>query len=253
MSASPLTQETLESGLHQLGLRRGMAVDVHSSLSSFGPVAGGAAAIIAALMAAVGPEGTLVMSAYPVSPAVPLTEAEQARGLTWKVRLLPPDTLEKTGMGRVADEFSRRPDVICGAGLHRVCAWGQAAAWHAQGYQRLLEADGWVLLLGVGIDRCSSMHQAESAGFPPKIAKIFEIPDDIRRDYPSHLWSLGYGSTPGSPWATIWEAVTRRGLVARQTIGQAVCSLFKANAVVGLYKEQLRKNPYALFGMDADK
>jgi len=253
MSASPLNQAELESGLHQLGVRPGMVVEVHSALSSFGPVAGGAETVIAALMAAVGPEGTLVMSAYPVSPAIPLTEAEQARGITWKVRLLPPDTREKTGMGRVADAFIRRADVTLGSGLHRVCAWGQAADAHAQGYHRLLEADGWVLLLGVGIDRCSSMHQAETAGFPPKIARIFVIPDDIQRDYPANQWGIGYGSTSNSPGETIWEEANRRGLIAQQTIGQALCSLFKARAVVGLYKEQLQTNPYSLFGVDADE
>jgi hypothetical protein len=91
------------------------------SNTSFG---GGGATVIAALMHVVGEDGTLVMSAYPVSPAVPLTGAEVARGITWKVRRLEPGSLEKTGMGRVADECSRRPDVVCGEGLHRVCAWG---------------------------------------------------------------------------------------------------------------------------------
>jgi len=248
----PLTQSALEDGLRQLGLRPGAVVEVHSALSSFGPVMGGASTVIAALMAVVGQEGTLVMSAYPVSPALPLTEDEQARGITWKVRRLAPDSLEKTGMGRITDEFSHRPDVRRGDGLHRVCAWGQQANWHSQGYQHLLEADGWALLLGVGIDRCSSMYQAETAGFPRQIARLFEIPDDVRRDYPSDRWGIGYGSTPNSPWEAVWHEADRQGLIQRQTIGQAECSLFKANALVSLYKERLRMDPYTLFGIEPE-
>jgi len=29
---------------------------------------------------------------------------------------------------------------------------------HSKGYQYLLDIDGWVLLLGVGVDRCASLH-----------------------------------------------------------------------------------------------
>jgi hypothetical protein len=46
-------------------------------------------------MHVVGEDGTLVMSAYPVSPAVPLTGAEVARGITWKVRRLEPGRSKK--------------------------------------------------------------------------------------------------------------------------------------------------------------
>jgi aminoglycoside N3'-acetyltransferase len=54
-------------------------------------------------------------------------------------------------MGAIADEFRRRPGTVLGRGVHRVCAWGRDAQRHAEGYQHLLEADGSVLLLGVGI------------------------------------------------------------------------------------------------------
>ena len=40
-----ITQKEIEAGLRELGLRRGDAVEVHSSLSSFGWVEGGATAV----------------------------------------------------------------------------------------------------------------------------------------------------------------------------------------------------------------
>jgi aminoglycoside 3-N-acetyltransferase len=41
-----VTQEEIKQGLRKLGLRRGDVVGVHSSLSSFGYVEGGADAVI---------------------------------------------------------------------------------------------------------------------------------------------------------------------------------------------------------------
>ena len=83
----PLTQVNIESGLRRLGLEEGQIVEVHSSLSSFGRVNGGPETVINALMNVVGPEGAIVMSAYPVSKVLPLSEEEKAWGILAKVRL----------------------------------------------------------------------------------------------------------------------------------------------------------------------
>ena len=149
-----LTQIEMEDGLRQLGLALGHAVEVHSSLSSFGWVEGGAATVVDALMNVVGEEGALVMSAYPVSKLLSLTEKEKARGILAKVRIFGEDCDGPTGMGQIADEFRQRPGTVLGTGLHQVCAWGRNAELHSRGYEYLLEIDGWVLLLGVGIGCC---------------------------------------------------------------------------------------------------
>jgi aminoglycoside 3-N-acetyltransferase len=246
---APLTQKDIEGELRHLGLGQGDAVEVHSALSSIGWVEGGASAVIDALMNVVGEEGALVISAYPVSPALPLTDEERARGIGWKVRILREDADERTGMGAVADAFRVRPDVVCGTGMHRVCAWGQDVYLHAQGYQHLLDVDGWVLLIGVDIWRCSSMHLAERVPIPAEIAAHFSIPDEIRRDYPEDEWGIGYGSTPGDPWLAVWAEAERRGLICKGRVGRAECALFKARAVVTLYEDLRRCDPYGIFGL----
>jgi aminoglycoside N3'-acetyltransferase len=53
-NAALATRPDIENGLRELGLRRGDVVEVHSSLSSFGWVEGGAATAVDALMAVVG-------------------------------------------------------------------------------------------------------------------------------------------------------------------------------------------------------
>ncbi|CAI9416900.1 hypothetical protein ANOBCDAF_03839 [Pleomorphomonas sp. T1.2MG-36] len=54
------TEATLAADLRRLGIRPGDLVMVHASLKAIGPVDGGARAIVDALRAAVGPEGTLM-------------------------------------------------------------------------------------------------------------------------------------------------------------------------------------------------
>jgi len=251
-SRIPVTQRDIEDGLQKLGLGRGDAVEVHSSLSSFGYVQGGASTVVDALMNVVGEDGALVMSAYPVSRALPLTEEEKARGIIWKVRFLKDDSEERTGMGVIADEFRRRPKTVLGKNHGRVCAWGRDVELHSKGYKHLLNVDGWALLLGVGIGRCSSMHLA-TVKIPDEILEIFKIPEDIIRDYPADTWAVGYGETPCDPWMKAWEEAKREGLIRERRIGNAECKLFKAKAVIGIYEDFLRTDPFGLFGLEKAK
>jgi aminoglycoside N3'-acetyltransferase len=154
-------------------------------------------------------------------------------------------------MGAIADEFCRRPGTILGTGLHRVCAWGREAELHSRGYAHLLAIDGWALLIGVDIHRCSSMHAAESSvGLPDAIRRRFEVPQDIRQDYPESDWYIQYGEAPRDAWGQIQAEAERPGLIKQGRIGRAACRLFRARAVVGMYAEALRADPLGLFGVE---
>jgi len=253
--AKPLTQAEIVDGLKKLGLKRGVAVEVHSSLSSLGYVDGGASTVVKALMEVVGEEGAIVMSAYLVTPPLALTEEEKAKGIIAKVHLLEEGTNCKTGMGIIADTFIKWPNVCMGQGEHRVCAWGHNAQLHSQGYAYLLSIEGWVLLLGVDINRCSSMHIAEGkVGWPPAIVEHFRLPEEIQRQYPDTEWYVQYHDprkpAPENAWGKVQLEAERRGLIKRGRIGDAECLLFKAKPVVELYEEFLRTDPFALFGVE---
>ena len=106
--STPLTQKDIEVGL-RLVLGRGDAVEVHSSLSSFGWVEGGAPAVVDALMNVVGENGALVMSAYPVSLPLPPTEQEKGRGILGKVRIFG-DEFTVNAQIAMANGFSAHAD-----------------------------------------------------------------------------------------------------------------------------------------------
>jgi hypothetical protein len=59
-----VTGQRLEDDLQRLGVRPGMDIMVHSSLSRLGHVIGGPAAVIDALLNVIGPEGTLMMPSF---------------------------------------------------------------------------------------------------------------------------------------------------------------------------------------------
>lgn len=245
-----LNQAALEQHFQALGLARGMMVEVHSSLSRFRYVEGGAEAVIGALINRVGPEGAIVMSAFPMSAPLPLDDEEKARGIVAKVRFLSPDSDERTGMGMIADTFKRRPDVLLGKGLHRVCAWGKDAALHALGYQHLLDHGGYALLLGVDIHRLTSMHYAEGkVGLPQAVRDIFAPNAQILEDYPADRWYVETGVPPEDAWGKIQAEADRRGLIRHRQIGKADCLFFKALDVVYLYEEALRNDPLGLYGL----
>ncbi len=56
-----LTLELLTSAFRDLGVDAGDTLLVHSSYKSLGPVEGGPQTVIDALLAALGPDGTLIM------------------------------------------------------------------------------------------------------------------------------------------------------------------------------------------------
>jgi aminoglycoside 3-N-acetyltransferase len=250
MLAPSCSYDDVVRGLLELGVARGAVVEVHGSLKAFGFVDGGAPTIVRALMDVVTPEGTIVMSAYPVTRPVPLTDEDRANGVSWKVRKLSLDSTEPTGMGLITDTFRTLPEVVCGSDLHRTCAWGHDAEWHCSGYHGLLALDGWCLLLGVGIGRCSSMHAGDYVPLPPAITAYWTVPPEVRRDYDPEMWEIGYGGgTPEDAWQKVWVLAEERGLTRRGFVCGAPCHYFRARSVVSIYKHWRQTDPYGLYGV----
>ena len=106
----------LIEGLKKIGIREGMNLEVHSSLSSFGFVDGGADTVIDALMECV------------------------------------PENSPRTAMGMIADTFRQREGVVTGSGVIRTSGWGLHGDKAAGGGLDYVIANGGkALLLGVDI------------------------------------------------------------------------------------------------------
>ena len=246
--AVTLKEADLIHGFRVLGIKEGMMLEVHCSMSSFGKVQGGAKTIIRSLKSAVGSEGAIIMPSFRLSPSLPLTEYDQQLGIKLKMKKLVSDD-EKSAMGMVSDTFRQMPDVITGNGIFRVSAWGKNAGKHAQGLQYLIDSGGYALLLGVDIYSMSSMHYVEDC-MPDLIRDKFKPTDAARALYPETEWLIESWVPEVKPWYTIQEAAYQRGYIQDCVIGNSRCMLVQVQETTKLYRDALQTEPLKLYGLE---
>jgi len=246
---SDVTKEDIKRGLRKLGLKKGDVIGVHSSLSSFGYVEGGADAVIDALVEIVGDEGTIVMPTYSTNRKdIKRTRREVDLGVTWKSEILPYDP-EKTPCwtGRIPETFRKRKGAVRSLDpTHSLAALGPKANELVQDWEKLLKADGYILLLGVSLSCCSAMHLAEKrVQLPPHILEKIEPPPELLEKYGPDLgwpeWDIGYGPYPD--FAKMEEPCKENGLMKTVRIGEATVKLLRLDQLINLYAEYLGKNP----------
>ena len=86
-----ITKHQLKKQLIDLGIEPGMILEVHSSLSSFGELEGGAMTVIDTLKELVTDEGSIFMPALRLSREMDLTEEDKELGITVKIQVLDRD------------------------------------------------------------------------------------------------------------------------------------------------------------------
>ena len=119
-----VTKEDLKSALIELGIKNGMTLEVHSSLSSFGKLEGGAMTLIDTLKELVTEEGSIFMPALRLSKELPLTDEDKKLGITVKIKVLPREE-KRTAMGLVADTFRMLPGTLTGSDVISTSGWGK--------------------------------------------------------------------------------------------------------------------------------
>ena len=186
----PLTIDSLMRDFAGCGLSEGQTVLVHTRMSALGWVAGGAEAIIRALLGVLGPGGTLMMPAFSASNTDPRYWQNPPVPEHWwpiireHMPAYDPLTTPTRGIGQVTELFrhwqgvlrSPHPDTS-------FAARGPNAAYltdheldlsQLMGEDtpvgRLYELDGYVFLLGPDHGNNSSLHLAEyRANFPKEM------------------------------------------------------------------------------------
>lgn len=175
--ASPWSEVGLEAAelaraFVESGIERGDSLLVHSSLSSLGWVEGGAEAVVEALIAAVGPDGTVLFPTLTGSP-----NDSPARPPVFDARSTPCWT------GAIPEAARKRPDAVRSLHpTHSVAAIGKLARWFASGHQfvrtpcgsgspydKLADIGGRIVLLGVTQSVNTSFHLAEEIADAPYV------------------------------------------------------------------------------------
>ncbi|MGW6932525.1 aminoglycoside N(3)-acetyltransferase [Lentzea sp. NPDC054927] len=235
-------------------MTEGATLVVHSSLSAFGEVDGGAGTVLRALRRCVGEAGTIVVPTFTGdviadphpdcrSAGVPEVEAARAR-----VPLF--HDASPTSMGAVSTAVLAEPDRRRSRHPQASVAALGAAAEHVTEHQpfayalgadspfsRLYELKAKIVLLGVGHNRNSFLHHAESL-LPVHRTKLRRFPylvegqrvwleaPDVGDDNDTHF------PQTGAEWADL-------GRASRQVIGAARCELVDAVAFIDFARQRL--------------
>jgi aminoglycoside 3-N-acetyltransferase len=216
-----------------LGVEPGGVLVVHTAFKQVAPVEGGPEGLIAALRAALGAKGTLVMPS--------MSDDDE--------RPFEPAATPCRAMGVVADTFWRLPGVLRSDSPHAFAAIGPAAKAITADHPldvphgpdspvgRVHDLDGQVLLLGVNHNADTTMHLAEAlAGVRYRAAKYCMVRRDgrvERFDYAeTDHCCLGFNLLDG------W--LDAAGQQRRGTVGHAEARLSQSRAIVELATARLR-------------
>lgn len=243
-----VTKDEIVPNLKALGIGEGDSVLVHSSLSSFGYVVGGADTVIDALLDATGPEGTVL---------VPTLTGRREDGPNnppvFDVRNTPCWT------GRIPTQFMKRPGARRSLHpTHSVCGIGAIAAALIEGhersltpcgaqspYYRLAQKGGFILLIGVGQASNTTIHTAEELAEVPyhmqkepvnTIVIDYEGKRRVERLY-LHDW--------GTPrrFERIDEELLHLGIMRIGKVGASTLRLISSLPMIEFLVEKLRKEP----------
>jgi aminoglycoside 3-N-acetyltransferase len=236
--------------LEALGGLSGDAVFVHSSLSRFGHVEGGAETVCRAVIDAVGPEGTVIMPAF-----------------TFGLRDIDDPVLdlanEPSCVGKISEVFRTRFATHRSRHIsHSVSAAGAEAEYFTRdhceaafdensSFRKLVERNSLVLLLGVDYNRCTFFHAIESAlpvpylGMVPKPDAKLRLPDggtvpancSIHEPTEQYDFNRAAGFLEGE------------GLVRHEACGESLLRCFRAAPVFERVLAELRKDPLCLVSL----
>ena len=255
-----VTKEKIVETLKQVGVKNGQTIIVHTSLSSLGFVCGGAQTVIEALLECVGEEGTIMMPTQSWKNLDPTTGVHWEEPEEWwqlirdhwpayDKRITPTNT-----MGAVAEMFRTWPGVVRSDHPARsVAAYGKYADYLTRDHDlsnifgeaspigKLYELDGYVLLLGVGYDKNTSMHLADvRAEYPGKHnctehSAIMEQGKRVWKAYDTLF-------VDGEDFEKIGEDFEAEHKVWKATLGNGTITFMKQKVLVDFAVNWIEKN-----------
>lgn len=177
---APRTRASLAADLRALGVAEGSVLLAHSSLSRLGWVAGGAVAVVQALLDALGPEGTLVVPTHTTGNSEPSHWRNPPVPEAWwpvlreHMPAFDPRVTPARGIGAIPEVARVWPGALRSDHPQMsFAALGPDAGRITRGHvlesglgdgsplARVYDLDGHVLLLGVGHARNTPFHLAE--------------------------------------------------------------------------------------------
>jgi len=238
-----------------LGVQAGDVLLVHSSYKSLGEVDGGPQTVIDALLAALGPEGTLIM---------PTFNFDFNKGKPWDMRSTPSQMGILTEFVRKDPRAKRVFHPIYSFAIIGKYAESLGSLRYKSSYERgsvfgkLRDLDGKIMVIGLSYTRSMTFfhHIEQMEGVDYRFLKQFtgEVTDwdgttkvdtfemlvrDIDRGVITEVNPMG-------------ELMEKAGVIKSKMIGAADVKLMKANAVYAFTAREMRRDPHLLYYIKQD-
>ena len=250
-----VTDTMLVDGLRSLGLTDGDTVIVHSSLSRFGYVEGGADTVVDALLAAVGAEGTVAAPTSPViwtggshfhyikhNPILDLRVTPSKLGAITNALRQRPAARPSLSACHTLHAIGARRDWLLAGAETAVYPTGPGTPWH-----RNCVSGGKVLLIGVGQNSNTTIHTIEETGGAPILSTEVFYPMVI--DLEGRILTVPTRAhLPNHPRAfEKMDAVClEHGIMRVGTIGAATLRLIEAKPFLEIGVALLKEDPLFL-------
>ncbi len=239
-------QRDIETGLRSVGMREGDVVLVHSSLSSFGYVQGGADAVVDALLSVAGPAGTVVV------PTFTWDSMHDAHGAEFDMAKTPSET------GRICEALRLRTEAVRSPHIcHSVAAIGRqaseltrdsASAYGPESvFEALIRLDAWCLFLGVTFECCTALHAVEEyERVPYRQYRDFRdctvVWPDGRRT-PSNAVEFLRKDGYWNDFSPVRELLDRQGVLHVATVGAARITNVRIRDIIRLVTQRVHEDP----------
>ena len=227
-------EKSIKKALNNVGVKRGMTLMVHSSLSQFGYIENGPIGLIDSLLSALGVKGTLCMPTHSLS---------LLGGPVYNKKTSP------SLVGAVTNAFIKFPDVIrSNHPSHSVACHGLLANQLVKGHDHrcaplakegfwgnFVNADGWVLMMSP-LGSNTLMHSAE-------LWQGLNMPGAATKTNKNTTVEI-----PSMPWHTDWfddvyKLLRKREQIHSTPLGASQIHLMRGADILEAATEIITKNP----------
>lgn len=233
-----VTKEEIVYALKLGGIENGDVVLMHSAMSAIGHVEGGADTVIDAVLDAVGPDGTFAVSTMAFDNPFDVENSPSTVGIISETHRKRPNSLRSlrpvhsiNAIGAKAEELIRDHDLCetnCGVGSP---------------YLKLREMGGKIILLGVDMNRNTTLHAIEdimdsvylvNRTVPaPKYTKDYEHKTMVMKKFcPGHRNFLGFTAD-----------LRKADALIEVCIGNAMVKIIDVRRMFALGEEMLTRDP----------
>lgn len=239
-----VTQDDIINGLRELGLKRGDIVFLHSSLSSFGYVDGGADTVVRAFLEVLSTEGTLSAPIFrnyfwggpdqiwdrDNSPSLMGRISEAIR--TWEGNYRSHHAPHPiAAIGKMADDLTDR---------HNITDFSFDSP-----FARLIELNAWIVLLGVDFNVCTMIHLIEERAEVPYRRWIDLSGTVINKGIPTRMTYRFFARYPcvENDFIRFGKRLEDEGFVKKTVIGKCIAKAVRSRDLYEKAMSLVRQDP----------